>query len=181
LKTKIQHWFLVRLFKESRIGFTVVVLFFGLWIIVIVKNMDMTLFPRNDMFSSGSPWMDTLTESYVYYNGQPLGYTNMPYWKKDMLQTSAASYVRYVDNNRSTRTEQWLRNRSFNGLPLWLSQRLTAPTNVTDNEWLAGYVNMMGLSMQSGDLLQLCQLRFTVRKGIALIHQTDTITSCIYP
>ena len=181
MKTKIQHWFLVTLFKKSRIGFMVVVLFFGIWTVAIVKKMDMTLFPLNDMFSSGDRWTDTLTESYVYCNGQPLGYSMLPYWKKDMLQTSAASYVRYVDNKRSTRTEQWLRNRTFNGIPSWLSQRLFAHTIVTDNEWLGGYVNMMGLSMQSEDLLQLRQLRFTVQNGHALIHQIDTITSFIHP
>lgn len=141
----------------------------------------MTPFPRNDMFSSSGQWTDTLIESYVYQNGQPLGYASMPYWKKDILQTSATSYVRYVNNDRMTFVEQWLCGRQSNRVASWLLNNTNIRAYRADNEWLAGYVQTMGLTLQSGDLLQLCQLHFTIRNGQANIHQTDTIAACIYP
>lgn len=71
----------------------------------------MTLFPYNAMFAYDRMSTDHGFTYQVKADGEPIRFTAFPYWKKDLLETTAFEYARYVSSGHRVYLEEYLRSK----------------------------------------------------------------------
>jgi hypothetical protein len=130
--------FLYRLYKYSKAGFFLSIIFIVSFVFFFFKKMDMALFPYNDMFSVNKK-ADTVFAYGLKANGELVKITSFPYWKKDFLETSLNTYVKYVEHDRRVFMDYYIKSKQFSStVENLLHDRLT-PGKLAANAWPAWY------------------------------------------
>lgn len=103
----------------------------------------MTLFPYNAMFAYNRMRTDMGFTYQVKADGKPIRFTNFPYWKKDLLETTAFVYARYVSSGHRVYLEQYLRSKPAlfaSGLAPALYPEM--PSSTSWYNWYAGFAGV---------------------------------------
>lgn len=139
----MHHLYLLRLYRHSKIGFIAAVLFVCVYTLLLLKRMDMMLFPYNAMFAYNRSAVDSGIVYRVKANDQPVLFTTFAYWKKDLLETSAFVYGRYVEADRKVYLEQYLLSKPA----LFQCNLLHAlyPGRASTAGWYRWYAAMAGM------------------------------------
>lgn len=135
--------YLFRLYRQSKIGFIGVSLFVFVYALLLVKRMDMMLFPYNAMFAYNRSAADSGIVYRVKASEQPVLFTAFAYWKKDLLETAAFVYGRYVEAAHQVYLEQYLRSK-----PAFFQYEFLQalyPSQASTAGWYRWYARLAGL------------------------------------
>jgi len=110
----LKNFFLYRAYKHSKLAAAVIAIFITVYAILFYKKMDMVLFRYNNMFSQPSANKSNVVFYAAKFNGQLIPITNKPYWKKDFLESSLASFANYIKNSNKTFMQFYLHNKFGN-------------------------------------------------------------------
>lgn len=147
--------YLIRLYRHSRMGFIVVILFMLTYAWFLRKKMDMMYFPFNAMFAYERTGQDTILVYRLKLNDNPLNYTQFPYWKKDFLETSLRVYAHYLQAGRQVYAGQYILDKW--GRKGWgdLMMKNLTPLDLDDQKQLAWYATFAGARLKTGDQVSL--------------------------
>ncbi len=86
------------------------------------------------MFAVPNAYSGNIASTYVLKaDDQLIKITFHPYWKKDFLESSLATYAQYLKNNKETYLHQYLQEKFSNSeIRFKLQQKLTADSATID-------------------------------------------------
>jgi len=160
--------FLSRLFHFSRLGFFFVVVWLIFYAICFYKQMDMFAFPHNDMFSGSKPNTDSVKFYYIQLNGKSIQITDLPYWRKDLVEQAAFQYACYYDRHQQVYLDEYLKQKK---IPTDIAGHLT-PGEISFKSWATWYLSHTNTKYNTGDIVQLMRVQSHLTTEVP--HFSDT-------
>ncbi len=135
----------------------------------------MVFFPYNDMFSGYENPELTHEIFRLKVNGHPLPVTDLPYWKKDLLEVSVNKFANYSLHDKRNRLSIYFEDQSRKKIfPQWFRQNLL-PDDVQFNKWGRWYVQKCGWGvLHANDTLSIMKY-----EGKLFDHQFYILDSSI--
>ena len=161
----MQKIFLYRLFKDAKFFFVFALLFITVYAVVLRKQMDMLVFPINNMFSTSNV-KDFRTFTYaVKLNGNIIKITDDPILKKDFSENSLQIFSRWLQaDGKDLMTDFLDRKISDSARKRNYLNRLTPP-KATIITWPAWFASFHHLKLTSGDSIEVWQYNFDFKES----------------
>ena len=161
----MKDWFLFRLYRNSRLGFLVVILFILGYAYCLTHKMDMMMFPYNAMFAYDRKPGDSIMSYRIMVNDKDMHYTRFSYWKKDFLETSPRVFAHYLASGNTVYVDQYIKDSWGHGaMATWIKSRLS-PGAVDLPAQMAWYARKAGIKARPGDVLSLWAVYLTKNAG----------------
>ena len=172
----MRRLFLYRLFKESKIFFFFATLFILGYAIVLRKQMDMLLFPINNMFSNNTD-IDFSTSTYaVKFNGNIVKITDDLYLKKDFSENSLQIFSKWIKADEKDLMTNLLERRIMDSAKrIAYLNKLTSPKN-TVRTWPVWFVKFHHVKTRVGDKIEIWEYKFDLINNNFILKDSLLIT-----
>jgi len=165
----MQHTFLARLFRHSKISFAFVIVFIIAYAFFFTKQMDMVLFSYNGMFASvGKP-----KNTYVYgvkLDDKLLETTTFLWWKKDFLESGISAYARYIKAGENTYLDNYLNQKIESPKHRRALLEALTPGKIAPEVWAKQQIIFLGRKPKAGQTVEIVQyqLKFLPRHVVTI-------------
>lgn len=165
--------YLVQLFRHSKFGAFLLVVFMLCYAWVLHKKMSITGMPYNDMFSTANtePGIKAHTNA-VFVNDKLAGFTKYPYWKKDLIEVNLANFQNYIAAGHKTYQQSYLASKNLPADRQKMFSRICPDSSamLQWHPWLMRFMNQPGGSKKisyysytvdfSGQKVQIDSVKF---------------------
>lgn len=152
-----------------------VIMYFLLWLFFMTKKMDLLFFPYNDMFSH-----ETKNDSVFYVlkrNGQIVPITKKFYWKKDLLEQSILSYVKYHENDDKRYVDQFFLSRKDNNKCYGKIYPHLKTPDIGFKDWAKWYLHQSGVVNQPHDKVEILEMHWKKIGENIVFTDSSTVNS----
>ena len=175
----MDKFFLYRLFKEAKLFFLFAVLFMLAYAVVLKKQMDMLLFPINNMFSVHNT-NDFSTFTYaVKLNGKLVKITDDPYLKKDFSESSLQMFSKWVKSDKKDLITNLINRRIADTITRKKYLKNLVPPTSSINTWPVWFVKFHNLPVKVGDNIEVWEYTFQLKQNKFLLTDSVLVTKQI--
>ena len=130
----------------------------------------MAIFPHNSMFAGNNPGGKGNAATYAFkVNDTLVNISSYPYWKKDFLESSIATYSTYIQNGNRVSLEDYF--NSGKSLPAGFTSRLL-PSPDEARKWLVWLASFTGRQPGSHAGFSLYRFHFDFSSGAAVLKDS---------
>ena len=167
--------FLYRLFKEARFFFLFAVLFILGYSVALYKQMDMLVFPLNNMFSKSNARDFTTTTYAVKLNGKIIHITDDKYLKKDFSENSLQMFCKWIKADGKDIITGVVEKRIKDSVQrIFLLKNLKPPKN-TLQTWPGWFIKFHGFPITEGDEITIWEYRFSLQKDHFILRDSSLV------
>ena len=166
--------YIYRLFRHSKMAFAFVVIFLFIYAVVFFKNMDMIFFPYNNMFADKTAEIRPAAYA-VKANGKLIKITTQPYWKKDFLEASLASYCKYKKRGNALFLDDYLSSHTHNIYNSGFFLKRLTPEKKDADRWPLWFIHFAGYKTKPGVAVELIEYNFIYKSDDAFLNDSATI------
>ena len=167
--------FLYRLFKEAKIFFLFAVLFILAYFIVLRKQMDMLLFPINNMFSINNAQDFSTTTCGLKLNANVVKITDDPYLKKDFSENSLQVFSKWIKAGGKDLMTGLVEKRITDTVSRNKYLKKLTPPKSTIYTWPVWFVKFHNLPIIAGDKIEIWEYKFYLKQNDFVLKDSSLI------
>jgi hypothetical protein len=167
--------FLYQLYHHSKKAFVLALAFIVCYAVIISKKMDMVFFPHNSMYAQPPGNMPAGSTYMMWVNGTPVKISARLYWKKDFLESSLATYTKYIIGGQKVYLDHYIGNATT-AKRAWLLNSLT-PSEHLAKEWPLWFARFAGYSFQGPASIDIFQYNYIFKNNKAILTDSARVYS----